>query len=198
MMYFLRRRFAKKAQPLIYRIYAAGEAAGHQTGNMNIFRNKTNATISGSSNPRADEPRDWRLSSDLFKERRQSESTTAVAAKTIPPGLSRSLTWVRPKNHPSRVLKSVRSEWQPRWPEQTRRGLEGIPPSDFEGAECSTETSEGDGDQKAPGGESSECPKVSPNRYSLRIDWSLGVAQEDFFRSRYASGKDMLIPVHPS
>lgn len=126
--------------------------------------------VSGSSDLHANTSRDWHLPPDPSKERRQSESTTTVPPKTMPPGLSRSLTWVRPKNHPSRVLKSIRSEWQPRWPEQARRALESVPLSALEVAEDSTGTSEGDGEQMVPGGESSESPNV-PNRCDQEIDF---------------------------
>lgn len=120
------------------------------------------------------------LKKDPFKERRQSDSTTTTtttaAVSKVPPVLSRSMTWARPKNHPSRVLKSVRSEWQPRWPEHARRALEGIPPPALEGGEGSTGPSEGGGDQTAAGGESPENPKVVPNRYAPEMDLvSLGV-----------------------
>ena len=172
----------------IYRVYAADDAGGNNVANTIALRSKTSATISaGLSDLHGKKSKDWSLSSgpftenplqenpfkettfteglfkkDQLKERRQSDSTTtttAAAAKMLP-GLSRSMTWVRPKDHPSRVLKSIRSEWQPRWPEHARRALESIPPSTFEGVEGHAGSSGGEGDPMAAGGEPSERSKV--------------------------------------
>ena len=167
------------ARPLIYRIHAADEVAGNKVGNGGAFGSNTIATMSGSSDPHTKTPVDWNLPSNECMERRQSESTTTVAPMATSPGLSRSLTWVRPRNHPSRVLKSVRSEWQPRWPEQARRALEGVPLSALGGGKGNTPTSEKDGEQSPPGGESSESPNA-PNRYGLGINSFFGVMQEYF------------------
>lgn len=154
---------------LIYRVHVADEAAGNKAGNGSAFGNNTNATISRSSDPHTKTPGDWNLPSNPCMERRQSESTTVVAPKTMPPGLSRSLTWVRPKNHPSRVLKSVRSEWQPRWPEQARRATKGVAPSALDGGKGDTPTGEEDDEQSPSGGEWSESP-ILLNRYGLGIN----------------------------